>query len=66
MPRMSKRRKRELSFFLTESGRVAYNKLCLRCTHDCKQSYRAVILECPKFESRRYQECSSHRGPNTV
>ncbi len=52
MPRMSKHRKRELSFFLTESGRVAHNKRCLRCTHDCKQSYRAVILNCPKFERR--------------
>ena len=29
MPRMSDKRKRELAFFLTESGRVAYNKLCL-------------------------------------
>lgn len=34
MPRMSKRRKKELAFFLTDKGRVAYNRLCLRCTHD--------------------------------
>ena len=53
MPRMSKRRKRELSLFLTESGRVAHNKKCLRCTHDCKQSYRAIVIACPKFERRR-------------
>ncbi len=53
MPRISRRRKHELSFFLTESGRAAHNKLCLRCTHDCKQSYRAVILECKRFERRR-------------
>ncbi len=53
MPRMSKRRKRELSFFLTESGRIAHNKLCLRCTHDCKQSDSAVVLDCPKFERQR-------------
>ena len=26
MPRMSDKRKLELAFFLTESGRVAYNK----------------------------------------
>ncbi len=53
MPRMSKRRKRELALFLTDSGRVAHNKLCLRCTHDCKQSYRAIVIACPKFERRR-------------
>ncbi len=53
MPRMSNRRKQELAFFLTESGRVAYNKLCLCCKHECKQSYRAVVVNCPRFERRR-------------
>ena len=53
MPRMSKRRKREQVFFLTDKGRVAYNRLCLKCNHDCKQSYRAVIIECRRFEKRR-------------
>ncbi len=53
MPRMSNRRKWELAFFLTESGRVAYNKLCLCCKHDCKQSYRAVVVNCPRFEKRQ-------------
>ena len=53
MPRMSKRRKHELAFFLTEHGRVAHNKLCLRCKHNCKQSYRAVIIECRRFEKRQ-------------
>lgn len=53
MPRMSKRRKKDLAFFLTDKGRVAYNRLCLKCNHDCKQSYRAVIIECRRFEKRR-------------
>ena len=53
MPRMAKRRKKELIFFLTDKGRVAYNRLCLKCTHDCKQSHRAVIIECRRFEKRR-------------
>ena len=53
MPRMSKRRKKELAFFLTDKGRVAYNRLCLKCTHDCKQSHRSVIIECQRFEKRR-------------
>ena len=50
MPRMSNRRKRELVFFLTGKGRVAYNRLCLKCTHDCKQSHRSVIIECRRFD----------------
>ncbi len=53
MPRMSNQRKRELAFFLTKSGRVAYNKLCLCCKHGCKQSYRAVVVNCRRFEKRR-------------
>ena len=55
MPRMSDKRKLELAFFLTESGRVAYNKLCLCCKHECKQSYRAVVVQCGRFEKRREQ-----------
>ncbi len=53
MPRMNNKRKRELAFFLSETSRVAYNKLCLCCKHECKQSYRAVVVNCPRFEKRR-------------
>ncbi len=53
MSRTNNQRKRELAFFLTESGKVAYNKLCLCCKHECKQSYRAVVVSCPRFEKRQ-------------
>nr|WP_302435957.1 hypothetical protein [Ruthenibacterium lactatiformans] len=53
MPRMSKKRKLELSFFLNERGRVAHNGLCRKCRHACKQSFRAVIIDCPKYLSKR-------------
>ncbi len=36
-------RKLELSFFLNDRGRVAYNDLCRKCQHKCKQSFRAVM-----------------------
>ena len=45
MPRMSKKRKLELSFFLNDRGRVAYNDLCRKCQHECKQSFRAVVID---------------------
>ena len=47
MPRMPKKRKQELSFFLNERGRVAYNILCRKCRRSCKQSFRAVVIDCP-------------------
>ena len=31
MPRMSKKRKYELSFYLNDRGRVTYNELCRKC-----------------------------------
>ena len=43
MSRMPKKRKQELSFFLNERGRVAYNILCRKCRRSCKQSFRAVL-----------------------
>ena len=46
MPRMPKKRKLELSFFLNERGRVTYNDLCRKCQRTCKQSFRAVIVPC--------------------
>ncbi len=33
MPRMSKKRKYELSFYLNDRGRVTYNELCRKCQH---------------------------------
>ena len=53
MPRMGKKRRLELSFFLNERNRVTYNELCRKCCQDCKQSFRAVVIECPKYLSKR-------------
>ena len=53
MPRMSKKRKVVLSFFLNDRGRVAYNDLCRKCQHECKQSFRAVVIDCPHYLSKR-------------
>ena len=45
MPRMSKKRRLEWSFFLRQvkvgnatCDRITYNDLCRSCTHSCKQS----------------------------
>lgn len=53
MPRMSKKRKEEWAFFLNEHNRTTYNSLCRKCVHRCKQSFRAIILECPRYHSKR-------------
>ena len=53
MPRMSKKRKKELAFFLNDRGRMAYNGFCRKCQHTCKQSFRAVVVDCPQYLSKR-------------
>ena len=56
MPRMSKKRKEELAFFLNDRNRVIYNELCRKCRHSCKQSFRADLIACPHF-SRKASQC---------
>ena len=53
MPRMSKKLKKELAFFLNDRGRRSYNELCRKCQYECKQSFRAVIIDCPRYQSKR-------------
>ena len=47
MPRMSREKRLEWSFFLNHRNRIAYNALCRSCTHDCKQSFRAIVCPLP-------------------
>ena len=53
MPRMPKYLKEEWAFFLNDKGRKAYSNLCRRCIKDCKQSFRATVIRCPNYHSKR-------------
>ena len=53
MPRMSKKRKLEWAFFINHRNRITYNDLCRKCVHGCKQSFRAIVVECPRYDSKR-------------
>ena len=53
MPRMSKKRKLEWQFFLNPRNRMTYNSLCRKCAHGCKQSFRADVMDCPRYLSKR-------------
>ena len=55
MPRMSNKRRLEWSFFLNHRNRITYHDLCRGCTHDCKQSFRAVIILCHRYYSKRWK-----------
>lgn len=49
----SKKWKLEWSFFLDSNGRRKYAEQCRRCLHPCKQSFRAEIVACPFYASKR-------------
>ena len=51
MPRLSKKYKQEMAFYLDERNRIRYNDLCKKCEKECKQSFRAIIVDCP-FERK--------------
>ena len=54
MPRLSKKAKQEWAFFLSPiTDRRTYNNLCRKCLNQCKQSFRAVVVSCPKYHSKR-------------
>lgn len=61
---MSKKRRLEWSFFLNDRSRVTYNELCRRCRRDCKQSFRAVVIECPKYLSKRSRKGAEKKREN--
>ena len=61
MSRMTKRMKREWAFFIHRNGRRKYNRLCRRCIHHCKQSFRATIMKCPRYCSKRSKRRHSHK-----
>lgn len=53
MPRLGKKAKLEWSLFIGPNGRRQYNELCRKCKESCKQSYRVIVVECPKYRSKR-------------
>lgn len=40
--------KQEQEFYLNDRDEVKYNSRCEKCANDCKQSFRAKVIYCPK------------------
>ncbi|MDO4289392.1 MAG: hypothetical protein Q4C55_09420 [Eubacterium sp.] len=63
MPRLSKKAKQEWDFFINpQTGRRTYNDLCRKCSNGCKQSFKAVIVSCPKYHSKRSVKSAPNGG----
>ena len=63
MPRLSKKYKQEWQFFLDDRNRMKYNELCKKCERECKQSFRAIIVDCPvERKNRRKNQKNGKRN----
>ena len=50
---MKKYTGQEWAFFRNRAGRIQFNSVCRSCRNRCKQSFRAEILSCRRYESRK-------------
>lgn len=66
MARMSNKRRLEWSFFLNDRSRITYNELCRKCQHECKQSFRSVVVDCPKYLSKRSKKKDRTAGNGKI
>ena len=66
MARMSNKRRLEWSFFLNDRSRITYNELCRKCQHECKQSFRAVVVDCPRYLSKRAKKKADGKSRERV
>lgn len=52
MSEKHKKMKREWRMFINpNNNRITYNPVCVGCIHECKQSYKTMLVACPKYES---------------
>ena len=56
---MKKYTGQEWAFFRNLAGCVQFNSVCRSCRNRCKQSYRAGILSCRRYESRKQPQEAS-------
>lgn len=42
----------DMIFFLSDEDTVTYNQKCMTCTHECRQSFKVVIVACPRYEKK--------------
>ena len=60
----AKRGSMSFPFTSIDRGRVTYNELCRKCQHGCKQSFRVVAVDCPRYLSKRAKKKEEHTECN--
>ncbi len=47
---MTDEEKRYWAYFINMMGVIQYCELCVRCRHECKQSFRIIGIKCSKYQ----------------
>ena len=56
---MKKYTGQEWELFRNQAGRIQFSSICRSCERRCKQTFRAEIVSCRRYECRkRHQEQS--------
>ena len=59
---MKKNNGQEWGLFRNRAGHIQFNSVCRSCRNRCKQSFRAELLSCRRYESRKQpQETQGNR-----
>ena len=55
MSKLSNKQLEELDLFIKHGvrKRICFNDTCKKCLNECKQSYKADLIYCPHFKSKR-------------
>lgn len=40
-------------FWIDSNNEIRYNSICEKCELDCKQSYRATLIQCPIKKTKK-------------
>lgn len=48
------------AYYRNEQGYIEYNEICANCSEECKQSYRSIIMLCPKLEGKSFTNAMQH------
>ena len=41
------------AFFTNKDGEIEFNRVCMKCDAECKQSFRSVLMYCPKIDGKK-------------
>lgn len=57
MKKLSEKFIKENQYFInSKTGKIQYNKKCISCENECKQSFNSEILECKKYIKKEENE----------